>query len=96
MYVLHSWNNECTKPKNVCDGQMSPLPECKVGLCDFEGHVKPAVSVRPLWKTHERQLEVHHESANSLNVFVPLLRRTMDEETVDDKEEQSEDGADIG
>ena len=31
-----------------------------LGFCDSEGHVEPAVSVRPCLKTHESQREVHH------------------------------------
>ena len=61
-----------------------------LGFSDSEGHVEPAVSVRPCLKTHEIQAEVHHESNNSLNVC-PVVEDEMDEEIMDDKEEQSEE-----
>ena len=61
-----------------------------LGFSDSEGHVEPAVSVRPCLKTHEIQTEVHHESNNSLNVC-PVVEDEMDEEIMDDKEEQSEE-----
>ena len=61
-----------------------------LGFCDSEGHVEPAVSVRPCLKTHESQTEVRSESNNSLNVC-PVVEDMMDEEDMDDKEEQSEE-----
>ena len=61
-----------------------------LGFSDSEGHVEPAVSVRPCLKTHEIQTEVHHESTNSLKVC-PVVEDEMDEEIMDDKEEQSEE-----
>ena len=60
-------------------------------FCDSEGHVEPAVSVRPCLKTHESQTEVHHESTNSLNVC-PVVEDEMDEENLDDREQSSESG----
>ena len=50
--------------------------------------MEPAVSVRPRWKNHEIQTEIHSESENSLNFCVEDV---MDEEDMDDKEEQSEE-----
>ena len=61
-----------------------------LGFCDSKGHVEPAVSVRPGWKNHEIQTEVHSESNNSLNVCL-VVDDEMDEEDMDDKEEQSEE-----
>ena len=52
--------------------------------------MEPAVSDRPCLKTHEIQTEVHHESNSSLNVCQGV-EDEMDEETMDDKEEQSEE-----
>ena len=60
------------------------------GFCDSDGHVEPAVSARPYWKTHESQTEVHHESNSSLSVC-PVVEDEMDEEHLDDKEEQSKE-----
>ena len=60
------------------------------GFSDSDGHVEPAVSVRPCLKTHESHTEVHHESTNSLDVC-PVVEDEMDEEIMDDKEEQSEE-----
>ena len=54
--------------KNVCDGQMSLFPAGLLGFSDSDGHVEPAVSARPCWKTHESKTDVHHESNNSLSV----------------------------
>ena len=61
-----------------------------LGFSDSEGHVEPAVSVRPCLKTHEIQTEVHSESNSSLKVC-PVVEDEMDEEIMDDKEEQSEE-----
>ena len=61
-----------------------------LGFCDYEGHVEPAVSVRPRWKNHEIQTEIQNESNNSLNVC-PVVQDEMDEEDMDDKDEQSEE-----
>ena len=47
------------------------------GFCDSDGHVEPAVSVRPCLKTHE--------SNNSLTVCQDV------EDEIDDKEEPSEE-----
>ena len=52
------------------------------GFCDSDGHVGPAVSVRPCLKTHE--------SNNSLNVC-PVVEKERDEDVMDDKEEPSEE-----
>ena len=51
--------------------------------------MESAVSVRPCWKTHESQTEVHHESYNSLSVCL-VVDDVTDEEDMDEKEEQSE------
>ena len=59
-----------------------------LGFSDSEGHVEPAVSVRPCLKTHEIQTEVHHESTNSLKVC-PVVEDEMDEEIMEQSEEQS-------
>ena len=56
--------------------------------------MEPAVSVRPCLKTHEIQIEVHHESNSSLNVC-PVVEDEMDEEIMDDKEEQSEESEEV-
>ena len=53
-----------------------------LAFCDSDGHVEPAVSVRPCLKTHE--------SNNSLNVC-PVVEEEMDEDVMDDKEEPSEE-----
>ena len=83
-YVLHSLL------RNVSDGQMS-LSRAGVPIFfDSEGHVEIAVSVRPCWKTHGSQTEVHRESNNSWNVC-PVVEDEIDEEDMDDKEEQSEE-----
>ena len=52
--------------------------------------MEPAVSVKPLWKNHEIQTDVHSESNNSLKVC-PVVEDEMDEEIMDDKEEHSEE-----
>ena len=52
------------------------------GFCDTDGHVEPAVSVRLCLKTHE--------SNNSLNVC-QVVEDEMDDETMDNKEEPSEE-----
>ena len=72
VYVLHSWSMNAPTEERVRwpDESFTGV----LGFCDSEGHVEPAVSVRPCLKTHESQREVHHESTNSLNMFVPLLR----------------------
>ena len=53
-----------------------------LGFCDSNGHVEPAVSVRPCLKTHE--------SDTSLNVC-PVVEDEMDDDVMDDKEEPSEE-----
>ena len=53
-----------------------------LGFRDSDGHVEPAVSVRPRLKTHE--------SNNSLNVC-PVVEEEMDEDVMDDEEEPSQE-----
>ena len=52
--------------------------------------MEPPVSVRPCFKTHEIQTEVHHEINSSLKVC-PVVEDEMDDENMDVKEEQSEE-----
>ena len=52
--------------------------------------MEPAVSVRPLWKNHEIQIEVQSESNSSVNACL-AVEDEMDEEDIDDKEEPSEE-----
>ena len=61
-----------------------------LGFCDSEGHVEPAVSVRPRWKIHEIQNAENSESDNQLNVCL-VVEDELDEEEMDDKEEPSEE-----
>ena len=49
--------------------------------------MEPAVSARPCQKTHESQIEVHHESDNSLNVC-PVVEDAMYEEDIKEQSEQ--------
>ena len=92
--MLHSWMNESPTEGRV-RWPDEPFSRAGVlGFCDSEGHMEPAVSVRPCLKTHESQTEVHHESTNSLNVC-PAVGDEMDEENLDDKEEQSEESREV-
>ena len=60
--------------RNGCNGQVSLFLGREVpGFCDSEGHVEPAVSVRPCLKTHE--------SGTSLNVG-PVVEDEMDEDVM--------------
>ena len=79
------------QPKKRVRWPREPFSRAGVlGFSDSEGHVEPAVSVRPRLKTHEIQTEVHHESNGSLKVC-SVVEDEMDEEIMDDKEEQSEE-----
>ena len=69
---------------------MSLFRASVLGFSDSEGHVEPAVSVRPCLKTHEIQTEIHRQNNNSLNVC-PVVEDEMDEEIMGDKEEQAEE-----
>ena len=59
-------------------------------FCDSDGHVEPAVSVRPCGKNYAIQTEVQYESNSSVNVC-PVVEDEMEEEVMDDKEEPSEE-----
>ena len=70
VYVLQSWVNESFSQAGV------------LGFCDPEGHVEPAVSVRPRMKT---------QASNSSSNICPVVEEEMDDDVMDDKEEPSEE-----
>ena len=81
VYVLHSWINESSTEKRVRWPDEHFSRAGVRGFSDSEGHVEPAVSIRPCLLTPEIQTEIHHESKNSLNVCPVVEDEEQSEES---------------
>ena len=73
----------------MCRWPDEPFPGKECWDSAIPRDMETAISVRPCWKTHESQSEVHHESNCSFSVC-PVVEDEMDEDGMDDTEELTE------